>query len=475
MPTYDRGRLAPAVVHVGVGGFHRAHQAMYFDRLAEHGVSDAWGVAGVGLRSGGMRAALTPQDCLYTLVERGPREDAVRVVGAIGTCLFAPREPGAVLRALASESTRLVTLTITGDGYHVDADGELLADHPAIVRDLRRPHRPMTAAGYLVEALDRRRRAGLDPFTVLSCDNVPGNGRVARAAVTGFARLRDPQLAAWIEERVAFPHSIVDRITPATTPAARSALAEEFGIDDRWPVTTEPFTQWVVEDDFCNRRPPLEDVGVQFVADVGPYELTKKRLLNGTHSAMAYLGYLAGHRDSAAVMTDPVFEAYLTRLMDAEIAPLVPAGADDTLDYARTVRLRLANPRMRDRLSRLGARGSTKLPAYLLPSLAEARAAGSPHPLLTLAVAGWMRYLRGADDRGRPIDVQDLRAERLCALAARGGDDPRPLLRGSGIFGDLAADEALADELATALRTLSRRGARAAVAAADEPALGVPA
>jgi fructuronate reductase/mannitol 2-dehydrogenase len=395
----------------------------------------------------------------------------------MGSCLFAPDEPGAVLRALAAESTRVVTLTITGDGYHVDpGSGELIVDHPAVARDLRLPHRPATAVGYLVEALDRRRRAGLDPFTVLSCDNVPGNGRVARSAVTGFARLRDPRLAAWIEERVAFPHTIVDRITPATTPAARSALAEEFGVDDRWPVTTEPFSQWVVEDEFCNRRPPLQEVGVQFVADVGPYELTKKRLLNGSHSAMAYLGHLAGHRDSAAVVADPVFAAYLTRLMDQEIAPLLPGdAAGDPLEYARTVRRRLANPRMGDRLARLGARGSTKLPAYLLPSVAEARAAGRPHPLLTLAVAGWMRYLRGVDDHGRPIDVEDARAKRLCALALRGGIDPRPLLRERDIFGDLSGDERFAEELSDALRTLSRAGARGAVAAAVEPALGMPA
>jgi mannitol 2-dehydrogenase len=455
VPTYERARLTPSVVHIGVGGFHRAHQAVYFDELAERRVSSEWGVVGVGLRSAGMRAALAPQNGLYTVIQRGAGEDEARVIGALSRCLYAPEDPEAVVRLLADERTRLVTLTITGAGYDLDRSG----------RRFGRFHPPTSFSGYLVEALDRRRRAGVPPFTVLSCDNVPANGAVAQDAVTGFARLRDPWLAAWIEEHVAFPHSMVDRITPRTTPAVRRSLAHRFGVCDRWPVATEPFSQWIVEDAFCNDRPPLDEVGVQFVVDVEPYELTKKRLLNGTHCAMAYLGHLAGHRVTGEAMADPLFAGYVERLMEDEIAPLLPPVAGlDLAAYTRTVRRRLANPRIGDQLARLCGRGSTKMPAYLLPSLAEARAAGRPHALLTLAVAGWIRYLRGSDEQGRPIEIADAHAGRLRELAVIGGDDPRPVLRERWLFGELAGDEELATALTLSLRRLCDLGARGAIA-----------
>ena len=259
VPTYDRARLAPGVVHLSVGSFHRAHQAMYFEEIAERGLDQRWGITGVGLHRRQMKAALDAQDGLYTVVTRSPRRDEARIVGVITRYLFAPEERAAVLEALADERTRLVTLTITSAGYKVHPDtGAFLSEDDAVVEDLASPSEPGTALGLLVEALDRRRRAGRPPFTVLSCDNMADNGTVVGSSVVAFASLRDERLGRWIQENVAFPGSMVDRITPGTTDADREMVERTFGICDRWPVMTEPFSQWVVEDRFCHGRPPLD-------------------------------------------------------------------------------------------------------------------------------------------------------------------------------------------------------------------------
>jgi mannitol-1-phosphate/altronate dehydrogenase len=465
VPGYDRDRLRPGVVHLGVGGFHRAHQGVYFDDLARAGVSGAWGVTGVSLRHRGMQAALAPQDGLYTVIERGAEGERARVVGTLRRTLFAPLEREAVLATLADPATHLVTLTITGDGYHLDPDtGALDAGDPAIRTDLEHPGAPTTALGHIVEALARRRRAGRDPFTVLSCDNIPDNGRATRTAVVSFAALRDEVLARWIENHVAFPGSMVDRITPPTTAADRSHVARRYGVGDRWPVITEPFTQWVVEDRFCAERPPLERVGVQMVDDVAPYRLTKTRLLNASHSALGYLGTLAGHRRTDEAMADPALRDYVARLLADEIGPLVPEVPGlCPATYRRTLLDRLSNPAIADPLGRLCERGSTKLPAYLLPSLREALAAGSPCELLLLAVAAWMRHLRGTDLQGRAVAVRDGHGERLRALALHGGDDPRPLLSQTAIFGRLGEDARVVTGLRQALRDLDRDGVHGAV------------
>ena len=284
VPTYDRGALTPAVVHLSVGGFSRAHQLIYFDELAERRVSSEWGVVGVGLRQRHLQEALAPQDHLYTVIERSPDGERARVVGVMVDYLYGPDDPTAVLDRLSDPRTRLVTLTITPAGYLVDPQTRVFrAGDPDVVRDLADPQAPATVFGYLVEALDRRRRAGLAPFTVVSCDNLHRNGEVTRASAVGLARLRDEVLARWIADRVAFPSSMVDRITPQTSPEERAALAARYGVDDRWPVVTEPFSQWFIEDTFSNGRPPLDEVGVRFVPDVGDYELMKTRLLNASH------------------------------------------------------------------------------------------------------------------------------------------------------------------------------------------------
>ena len=475
VPTYDRRALSPAVVHISVGSFHRAHQAVYFDDLAQQGISYGWGLTGVGLRRPEMRAVLTAQDGLYTVVSRCAERDEARVVGAIGGYLFAPEDGEAVLRRLAAPSTRLVTLTITGSGYKVDpATGELAAGDPEVVADLRTPARPCSAVGHLVEALDRRRRAGLPPFTVLSCDNVAGNGPLARTALVEFARLRDPALARWIDEHGAFPSSMVDRITPKTTIQAREWVEREFGVADRWPVITEPFRQWVIEDRFSDGRPPLHEVGAQFVADVRPYSLTKTRLLNAGHCALGHLGTMAGHGRTDEAMADPLFDAFIRRLMDEEVTPLLPAVAGIDLDvYKRTLLDRFANPKLGDDLSRLCRSSSSKVPTHVVSSIAEARAAGRPHRLLTIVVAGWLRYLRGVDELGRFVEIDDPQAGRLRRLAIAAGSDPRPLLAERPLFGSLADDAGFVVELEDALRALDAAGTRAALQAelAGEPGL----
>ncbi|TFV52816.1 mannitol dehydrogenase family protein [Blastococcus sp. TF02A-35] len=466
VPTYDRSALTPAVVHFSVGGFHRAHQLLYFDELAERRISTDWGVVGVGLRSRTMKDALAPQDHLYTVVERSPDGERARVVGVMVGYHFAPDDPTAVLDLLTDARTRMVSLTITDSGYRLDARTGLFdSDDPDIRWDVREPSRPRTVFGFIVEALDRRRRAGIPPFSVVSCDNMHRNGQAARAAVVGFARLRDEVLARWISDRVAFPSSMVDRITPHTSPEEREAVAQRYGVDDRWPVITEPFSQWVIEDTFCDGRPPLDEVGVRFVPDVGRYELMKTRLLNASHCALGYLGSLAGHTSLDQVMADPVFAAYVTRLMDVEVTPLLPPpGGIDLADYKRSLLQRFANPAIADGLARLCRRGSTKLPHHLLPSLRQALEEDRPHELLTLAVAGWVRYLRGTDDAGRPLPLEDALGDRLRALARSGGTDPRPLLGETSVFGDLGDLPGFADELEQALVALERDGARATVA-----------
>jgi mannitol-1-phosphate/altronate dehydrogenase len=468
VPTYDRSALTPSVIHIGVGGFARAHQMVYFDDIAQRRISNQWGVLGVGLHSRALQNALAPQDYLYLVVERDAEHERARIIGSLIGYRFAPEDPGATLAALSEPSARLVTLTITGNGYGIDPQtGEFDPDDAEVQADLRHPDRPSGALGFLVAALDRRRRAGLPPFTVLSCDNIQHNGRAARTAVVAFARLRDEVLARWITDNVAFPGSMVDRITPQTTPEVRAAIADVFGVDDRWPVVTEPFSQWVVEDTFCNGRPPLDQVGARFASDVRPYELMKTRLLNASHCALGYLGRLAGYTHVHEALADSVLRGYTARLMDEEVSPLLPpVHGVDLADYTRTLLQRLANPVLGDRLERLCDRGSTKMPNYLLPSLHEAVRRARPHALLTLAVAAWCRYLRGLDPAGNPTGVRDPRGAELQALAIAGGDlDPRPLLGERSIFGDLGRNPCFVDAVAAALGRLERDGVRPTIAA----------
>jgi fructuronate reductase/mannitol 2-dehydrogenase len=444
VPSYDRTALRPGIVHIGVGGFHRSHQAVYLDELARAGVSSGWGITGIGVRSGGSRGELLRQNCLYSVLERAPEGDRARIVGSILDYLLVGQEPGPVWAALTSSETKVVSLTVTGDGYG--------------------PDQPVPR--FLAEALRMRREAGVPPFTVLSCDNLPSNGATARSAVVAYARLRDEErFADWVETEVAFPSTVVDRITPVTEDGHRQVLERDFGIHDRCPVVSEDFAQWIVEDDFCNERPPLEEVGVQLVADVGPYELHKKRLLNGTHSAIGYLGHLSGHDRIDEALADPLLRGFAEQLM-AEVAPLLPEVPGlDVDEYRETLLERFGNPRVGDRLRRLCGRGSTKMPAYLLPSLQEAVEQELPHEILTLALAAWVHYLTGVDCEGERIEVNDARWDELRPLAQRAAADPRPLLEVRDVFGSLADDESFVERLTRAIRLLDARGPVAATKA----------
>ena len=450
VPRYNREYITPGIVHIGVGGFHRAHEAVYTDDLLAQGGADGWGICGVGLRpeDRAMRDALIPQDCLYTVVTRSAEGDEARVVGSLVRYLFAPEQPEAVRNALASPQTRIVSLTITEGGYGPEAAAQ-----------------PGSVFAWLAEALRQRRLAGIPPFTVLSCDNLPHNGEAAKRAL--LAAAGSEEFGQWIEENVAFPNSMVDRITPQTTDADRALVRDEFGIDDAWPVVCEPFKQWIIEDKFSDGRPPWELAGAQFVPDVAPYETMKLGLLNGSHFAMAYLGFLAGFTTVPALMADPDFRLFIQRFMDSEVSPLLPAVPGiDLADYRATLIHRFDNPAIKDQITRLCLDGAPKFPQYLRPSLEKAVGAGRPHRLMTLALAGWLRYLTGEDEQGHAYFVDDPRAAELTPLARQSGTDPRPLLALTDLFGDLGQSAAFVSLLQSDLAQLYADGSRATLAAA---------
>jgi mannitol 2-dehydrogenase len=465
VPAYDRAQVRPGIVHLGVGGFHRAHQAMYVDALMNGGEGLDWGIVGVGLlpQDERMRDVMAEQDCLYTLVEKHPDGSLrPRVIGAVVDYLFAPDDPEAVLARLADPATRIVSLTITEGGYHVNqTTGEFDIDVD-IQRDLQADAVPCTAFGYIVEALRRRRTAGTEAFTVMSCDNVQGNGDVARRMIGAFATLKDPDLGAWISERVSFPSSMVDRITPVTTADDRHRLAELFEVDDDWPVGCEPFTQWVLEDRFPAGRPPLDHAGVQLVHDVEPYELMKLRLLNASHQAMGYLGYLSGHRYVHEACQDPLFVRFLTGYMDEEATPsLAPVPGVDLVVYKQQLIERFANAGVRDSLARLCADGSDRIPKWLVPVIRDRLTHDGDVRRSALVVASWARYAEAVDEQGTPIEIVDRRRDDLLERARRYAEDPLAFLDDRSLFGDLRDDPRFVTPYLAALESLHGIGARA--------------
>jgi mannitol 2-dehydrogenase len=470
VPSYDRSQVRAGIVHLGVGAFHRSHQAMYVDRLLEQGQAQDWGICGVGVLPSDRRMAevMAAQDCLYTLVVKhadGALEP--RVVGSIVEYLLAPDDPEAVVEKMAAETTRIVSLTVTEGGYNIAAiTGEFDATHPDVVHDLQPGAALRTSFGLVVEALVRRRDRGLAPFTVVSCDNIQHNGDVARRSFAAFAALRDPELGAWVEREVPFPNSMVDRITPATTDDDRAEVARRFGIDDGWPVVCEPFTQWVLEDRFSLGRPPLEDAGVQVVDDVDPYERMKLRLLNASHQGLAYLGRLAGYRLVHDAAQDPLFQAFLLGYMEEEATPtLLPVPGIDLDDYRRELIARFSNPAVRDTLARLAFDGSERLTKWLLPVVRDNLATGGEVRRSAAVVAGWARYSEGVDEQGEPIEIADRRRETLMASARRQREEPLAFLADRDLFGDLVDDERFTSPYLEALTSLHERGARATLEA----------
>jgi len=428
------------------------------------GADPSWGIIGASLRRPDTRDALAPQDFLYTLVVRSGSGTTTRVIGSVLDILDATTQREDLIAALADPRTRIVSLTVTEKGYcHDPATGALDPTHPDIIHDLAHPEMPVSATGLIVRALELRRATGVPPFTVLCCDNLPANGETVARIVTGFAALRDANLADFIVAEVAFPSTMVDRIVPATTEDDRKFVSDATGIADAWPVVTEPFAQWVVEDKFPAGRPRFENAGVQLVGDVRPYELMKLRMLNGSHSTLAYLGYLAGYEYVSDAIADPAIHALIRDLMTEEVIPTLPRDLRDLAPYRDALLARFANPALKHRTWQIAMDGSQKLPQRLLGTIRDRLALGRPANRAALGVAAWMRYVIGVDEHGRAIDVRDPLAERLRAIADAAGGAPARLVDGllsvKEVFGDdLPGNAVFRETLVSHVASLMQRG-----------------
>jgi fructuronate reductase len=467
VPDYDRSQITPGIVHLGIGAFHRAHMAVYVDDLLSE--NPDWAIIGASLRRPDTKDALEPQDGLYTVAVRDAAGTHPRVIGSILKVLDANTQREELLDLMASPQIRIVSLTVTEKGYcHDPATGELDQRHPDVVHDLANPAAPKSAPGMLVEALARRRAAGIAPFAVMSCDNLPSNGATVKRIVTKFASLRDAALGEWVG-KVAFPGTMVDRIVPSTTDADRETVAGLIGAEDAWPIMTEPFTQWVIEDHFPEGRPPFEKAGAQLVEDVEPFERMKLRMLNGSHSTMAYLGYLSGYEYISDVMGDADFVKLVHGLMTEEAMPTLDMPGVDLGAYRDQLLDRFRNPALKHRTWQIAMDGSQKLPQRLLGTIRERLKAGQPFERLGLGVAAWMRYVVGIDEKGESIDVRDPLAMRMMAIAADAGDDAEALYVGlaalTEVFGgDLADNQAFGETVATHLDELFEVGVKETVA-----------
>jgi fructuronate reductase len=452
-PAYDRAGTRIGIVHIGVGAFHRAHQAVYVDDVLAS--EPDWAICGVSLNSRDVRDALQPQDGLYALALLG-QNPSLRVIGSIRELLFAREQREQVLKRLADPLVRIVTLTITEKGYCLDG-GDLDLTHPEIVHDLASPDAPNGAIGYVVAGLSARRKLHLPPFTVLSCDNLPENGRKLARAVVQYAWKLDPELARWIESEVAFPCSMVDSITPATDDALRERVAAQLGCSDAWPVQREAYTQWVVEDSFCNGRPAFEKVGVTLSGDIAGYDRAKLRLLNAPHSALAYLGALMDIETVAQAMATPVLAGFVERLMHDGIVPNVKAPAGFNAGaYVEAILARFRNPAIQHRLLQIAWDGSQKLPVRLLGTISDALAAGRPIDLLCLPVAAWMQFVRRQARNGVALvdPMADVLAEVGRAATGDANDDVASFLALDSIFAPLSADARFVDAVREAYATL---------------------
>jgi len=462
-PRYARAELKPGIFHIGVGNFHRAHQAVYLDDLFNLGVSRDWALVGTGVRpaDAAMRTALQSQDWLTTVVEQEAHTKRARVTGSM-IDFVAPADAAAALAEMTKPEIRIVSLTITEGGYYISPATQTFdAAHPDIVADANSLNAPKTAFGLIAAALKQRRDAGLKPFTVMSCDNIPGNGHVTENAVAGLAELAHPALAAWIRKNVAFPNSMVDRITPATSDRERNLLKEQWGLEDAWPVFCEEFKQWVIEDHFSDGRPELEKVGVTFTSEVAPYELMKIRILNGGHATIAYPAALLDIHFVHEAMEDRQIFAFLERLTKTEIAPTVPPPPSTDLEqYRELIARRFANPKIGDTITRLCFDGSNRQPKFILPTVRARREAGQGVPGLALVSALWCRYCHGSSETGRAIAPNDDNWDRLQAHAKRAKDAPEAYLEMTDIFGVNAGDPEYIAAFSKALRSLWSKGVR---------------
>ncbi|SDZ57620.1 mannitol 2-dehydrogenase [Jannaschia faecimaris] len=466
-PIYDRSKLTPGIVHIGLGNFHRAHQAWYLHRLMQQGKALDWAIIGAGVRPGdaAMRDRLLAQDCLTTLIELDPAGTSAEVTGAMID--FLPVEPdnAALIAAMSDPAIRIVALTVTEGGYYRDTAGALDTAHPDIRHDAEHPDRPRTAFGAMVAALRARRAAGIGPFTGQCCDNLQHNGAVLRRTVVGLARLSDPELAEWIEAEASFPNAMVDCIVPATG-ESELALARSLGLDDMAPVTHENFRQWVIEDDFCAGRPPWEDVGATLTDDVTDYETMKIRVLNAGHQVLANLGELLGVPTIAACMTDPLIAAFFRRVETEEIVPYIQPVPDRTpAEYLDLIEGRFRNPEIRDTTRRVAFDGSSRHPGFILPILRDALAAGGSVQGLALTEALWARMCAGTREDGSTIAPNDPNWDALTAAAQAARDRPESWLEQAHLYGPLAQDAAFRQAFSGWLARLWSDGTRATVQA----------
>lgn len=470
LPGYDRNTLVPRIVHLGFGAFHRAHQGVYADILAsEHGSN--WGYVEVNLIGGEQQVAdLKQQDHLYTVAEMSADAWTARVVGVVKEALHAQVDGlEAVLEKMCEPQIAIVSLTITEKGYcHSPATGKLMLDHPLIVGDLQNPHQPKSAVGVIVEALARRKAAGLPAFSVMSCDNMPENGHVMRNVVCAYAREVNADLAGWIEQNVTFPSTMVDRIVPAVTPDTLNKIEQLTGVRDPAGVACEPFRQWVIEDNFVAGRPEWEKAGAELVADVLPFEEMKLRMLNGSHSFLAYLGYLAGYQHINDCMEDDNYRLAAHALMLQEQAPTLKVQGVDLKQYADRLIERYSNPALRHRTWQIAMDGSQKLPQRMLDSVRWHLAHQSRFDLLALGVAGWMRYVSGVDDQGNPIEICDPQLAVIQEAVNRSEEGParvQALLGIEAIFGKALPDDSeFVSAVTQAYQMLLEKGAKATVA-----------
>lgn len=466
VPLYDRTAVQTGIVHMSLGGFHRAHEAVYIDDYL-NATSENWMITAVGLMPQDDKNidALKSQDGLYSVLQRSPTQDDVRIVGSIKNVIHAPSEPQSVIALIANPAIKIVSLTITEKGYFYNEKRNLDETNPLIQQDAKLPEQPKTAYGYLLKGLQARRAANAGPVTIMSCDNLPGNGELTHHLVVQFAQLADPSMVEWINQNTSFPNAMVDRITPVTTDAIRQILADTYNVEDKWPVVCEGYIQWVLEDNFIAGRPALEKVGVQLVKDVEPYEKMKVRLLNGSHSVLSYISYLMGYRDVDVAMADPLIAKFVRAYMDNDVTPSLPAVPGIDLDkYKTTLIERFANKSVRDQVQRLTEDGSPKFRNALVPVLDHQLANGGSVKHIAFALAAWYRYLNGSDEDNQPIEIKDPLRDKLNARAKTDPRDPLGMLGTDEIFGPVAIRSAeFVKMVAGYLNQIHDRGMRQAL------------
>ena len=459
-PTYDRSAVKAGIVHIGVGGFHRAHQAVYVNELLKTPGSEQWGICGVGLLEGnrGLRDILKQQDYLYTLTVRHPDGTIDnKVIGSMIDFLFAPEDKQAVINKLAHSDTKIVSLTITEGGYNFNpATGEFDYSNPDIINDINNPNYPITAFGYITAALKLRKEQGLGAFTVQSCDNIQHNGNVTRKMLLAFATEQDKDLSEWIEQNVSFPNAMVDRITPVSKKSDIDYVVDAYGVSDEWPITCESFTQWVIEDTFSDSRPNWDVVGAQFATDVTPYETMKIRLLNAGHSVLGLLGSIHGYGAIDETVSDELFATYLRAFMDKEVTPnLEPLEGIDLESYKDTLIERFANPNIKDSLARICSESSAKLPKFLIATINENLVQGRDVSLATLVIATWCLYSdKGLSENGEKLEIQDAMHKELNSYAQETQTSPIAFLKLTSLFGKLEHNETFTAEYKKSIAAL---------------------